>query len=355
MKAHLSILPHTMKKTLGKSKHQIDYNGDNYIDYIKVVDYVEKNVHYIILQVAVSQSENQDVAVFVVRKDPDDKVVIQLVGDEALYGKYYIVEPFYGNETSSTPNPGYMGNTSSTQTVVVQQTTTFQYDAWPLIQFIFLPSYIAWHSPWYYGYYPNYWRPWTPWYWHQYYGYHYYWQNEYYGHYHNGHHNGYDNNWHDVYYGHHRTISNTVHARRERGAYNSSYSKPESIRDGSDYFRKQNPGKAGSDIKDPEVRNIRVASAQNSKTDKVKNIENQGTRTNTKQPIERKASGRTESSKANARENNKSEATKNAPKMETPKKDAPKKDAPKRETPKKDAPKKEMPKASTPDSRNDKR
>jgi hypothetical protein len=220
--------------------NNLDLNGDNYIDYIKVIDMVEKSVHYITLQVAVTQVENQDVAVFIVRKDPNGNTKIQLVGDEDLYGKYYIVEPYYGSEKRSTPNPGYYGTGNHQETVYVEQVSYVEVETWPLVRMIFLPTYVVWNSPWYWGYYPTYWRPWTPWYWHQYYGYHYCWHDEYYGHYHHNNHHSYDN-WHQNYYGHHRNSSKTVYSRRERGDFNSTYTKPERMSEGTAQFRKMHP------------------------------------------------------------------------------------------------------------------
>ncbi|MCX6270027.1 MAG: hypothetical protein NTU44_02205 [Bacteroidetes bacterium] len=249
--------------------NNLDLNGDNYIDYIKVVDYVEKNVHYIVLRVAVTLTENQDVAVFIVRKDPDGKTVIQLVGDEALYGKYYIIEPYYATDQGSTPNPGYNRFNNNPQPVTEHHTVVYETSAWPLVALLFLPTYVIWNSPWHYGYYPNYWHPWTPWYWHEYYGYHYYWHDQYYGHYHHGHHNGYDS-WHENYYGHHHTTSNTVYTRKERGDYKGSYSKPESIREGSDYFRKTHPEAVKPDMREPQVKDIRVATRSDIQSDKTK-------------------------------------------------------------------------------------
>jgi len=248
----------------GSRINNLDLNGDNYIDYIKVVDYVEKNVHYIILQVAISATETQDVAVFVVKKDSNGEVIVQLIGDEDLYGKYYIVEPYYDNDGGSTPNPGYYGNQTSTQTVVVRRTTYYEVASWPLITYIFLPTYVVWHSPWYWGYYPTYWRPWTPWYYHEYYGYHYHWNYHYYGYYrHGGYYRHHD--WHDNYYGHHRKASPTVHARRERGAYNATYSRPELISEGSARFKKANPNAPSVNDRVPEPR-VRDAS----KTTKIR-------------------------------------------------------------------------------------
>lgn len=244
--------------------NNLDLNGDNYIDYIKVVDYVEKNVHYIILQVAISPTENQDVAVFVVKKDSNGEVNVQLIGDEELYGKYYIVEPYYDNDNGSTPNPGYYGNQTSTQTVVVQRTTYYEVASWPLITYLFLPTYVVWHSPWYWGYYPTYWRPWTPWYYHEYYGYHYHWHYHYYGHYRHGshyHHHG----WHDTYYTHHRKTSTVVHARRERGDFNTSYSRPDLISKGSERFKRENPKAptVNETVREPRVRDTKAVNPVN--------------------------------------------------------------------------------------------
>lgn len=258
--------------------NNLDLNGDNYIDYIKVVDYVEKNVHYIVLQDAITPTETQDVAVFVVKRDPNGKVIIQLIGDEALYGKYYIVEPYYDTDKGATPNPGYYGNNNAPQTVVIHHTTEYEITAWPLIRFIFLPTYIAWHSPYYWGYYPPFWRPWTPWYWHEYYGYHYYWHNDYYSHYHHGEHYRYDG-WHDDYYGRHHSSSNTVYTRKERGEFNSSYSKPESIKDGAAIFRKTHPDMVKADIKEPEVKDIRVAVRPDKQTNKAVSPDKAGNNT----------------------------------------------------------------------------
>ena len=276
--------------------NNLDLNGDNYIDYIKVVDYMERNIHYIVLQVAVTASENQDVAVFVVKKDPDGKVVIQLIGDEALYGKYYIVEPYYDTDKSATPNPGYYGN-SNNQTVVVHQTSGFEVAAWPLISLIFLPTYVVWHSPWRWGYYPNYWHPWTPWFWHEYYGYHYYWNDNYYSHYH--HSNQYrDNNWHDQYYGHRRSSSTTVYAHRDRGDYKASYTKPETVREGSAYFKKMHPDMIRPDRKEPDVKNIRSTSRSEKQPNRINAMDKSRNRMNNNPSMDRTRTGRPENSRS---------------------------------------------------------
>ena len=111
--------------------NNLDLNGDNLIDYITVSDYVDGNVHNIVLRAALDRNEQQDVAVFVVESLSNGAVQIQLIGDEALYGPNYIVEPIY----AETPNPGYTG-TVYRRNVNVVTTTYYDIATWPLIRFI---------------------------------------------------------------------------------------------------------------------------------------------------------------------------------------------------------------------------
>jgi len=229
--------------------NNLDLNGDNLIDYIKVIDKVDGDDHAIILQVSVSEKENQDVAVITVQRDASDQVQIQLIGDEDLYGKDYIIEPNYAENLSevSTPNPGYNGNSQSGQkTIVVQKTTYVEVASWPVIRYIYLPTYSVWHSPWYWGYYPSYWNPWQPYYWHYYYGYHYHYHNWYHGHYRHCNHYRYSH-WNDRYFASHRSYSNVYNSRRQSGAFNNTYSKPETRKEGTaEYYRRNPNSRAGS-------------------------------------------------------------------------------------------------------------
>src|SRR5512138_2917408 len=93
--------------------NNLDLNGDNLVDYIRVIDNVDGNVHTIVLQVAINRRENQDVAVFTVQRFNNGHVQIQLIGDESLYGPDYIIEPYIDEaDSGETPNPGYIGNNS---------------------------------------------------------------------------------------------------------------------------------------------------------------------------------------------------------------------------------------------------
>ncbi|MFH6993646.1 hypothetical protein [Flavobacterium sp. FlaQc-48] len=160
--------------------NNLDLNDDGQIDYIEVESHKEGNTHVIVLQVAVNNNETQDVAVIEVDKDKKNNIHVQAIGDEDLYGKNYIVEP--SDNVSGTPNPGYKGDA----TVIVNNNTTNNYNtttsnpdyvstsvsAWPVVLFLFSPIYVAYRSPWHWGYYPSYWRPWRPVYYHDYWGYH---------------------------------------------------------------------------------------------------------------------------------------------------------------------------------------
>jgi hypothetical protein len=219
--------------------NNLDLDQDGRIDYIRVVDHADGNYHSIVLQDALSPRDIQDIAVFTVYRDHQGRVSIQLTGDEALYGRDYIVEPNYADlDYNETPNPGY--TEYNRETVVINRTTTLEVAAWPVIRFIFLPTYVVWQSPWYYNYYPTYWRPWRPYYWHYYYGYHYNWDPYYYGHYrvYSYHRDPY---WHNTYYSQRRHYSPVVTTRIESGSYKRTYSHPEARKAGYDNYYKRHP------------------------------------------------------------------------------------------------------------------
>ena len=220
--------------------NNLDLNNDNYIDYVKVIDYVKGNVHTIVLQAVLDRDDSQDVAVFTVEKLRDGAVQIQLIGDEALYGRNYIIEPYY----AETPNPGYTGRAKK-QNVQSVRTTYVAIDAWPVVRYIYLPNYTIWRSSWYWGYYPSYWRPWSPYYYHYYYGYHYHWYPTYYARY-RVYHTPRWNGWNDYYYRDKRMYSRNVTQNINEGKYKSTYSRPESRREGEALYAKVNPDRAST-------------------------------------------------------------------------------------------------------------
>ncbi len=76
----------------GNEVNKLDLDGDGKADYVRVVDKKDSDIHTLVLQVAVSASEIQNVAVIEVEKTGNDRTHVQIVGDEALYGKNYRIE-----------------------------------------------------------------------------------------------------------------------------------------------------------------------------------------------------------------------------------------------------------------------
>jgi hypothetical protein len=240
--------------------NNLDLNGDNETDYLTVSDNVDGDVHTIVLRDMLSKTESQDVAAFTVQRFDNGSVQIQLIGDEALYGKNYIIEPNY-SDNGETPNPGYSGVTSNNVNVTVVQTTPLEISTWPLIRAIYFPGYRVWHSSWYWGYYPTYWHPWRPFSWDYYYGYQYNRYNDFYAHYRRWDHFRYQR-YDDFYYRGIRAHSPDVDLRIHDGRYKDTYSHPEQRREGEAFYSKMNPGQ-NNRIQDNRGRNSAVDNSRN--------------------------------------------------------------------------------------------
>src|ERR1700757_4054105 len=73
--------------------NNLDLNHDGQVDYIRVIESGNDKNRELVLQVPVSKSESQDVAVIQLEKKDNNLAHVQIVGDETLYGKNYIIEP----------------------------------------------------------------------------------------------------------------------------------------------------------------------------------------------------------------------------------------------------------------------
>jgi len=199
--------------------NNLDLNLDKKVDFIKVTTTKKDSAFSFVLQVDVTKTETQDVAIILVNKDKG-KVSIQAVGEEELYGKDYVIEP--KGQSSVTANPAYTGadpvvvNVPATTTVVVQSA--------PIVQYVYSPAYVPYAPPYYYGYYPPYFAMATVIavgiYRHNNYYYH--------GGYHGGHYGGGNtviiNNGNRNNINHHnnsRNTSNTVANNKAKGGYGS--------------------------------------------------------------------------------------------------------------------------------------
>jgi hypothetical protein len=142
--------PEAFEKMLNAEENKVnnlDLNGDGEIDYIRVIDRAEGDVHAFVLQAVISENENQDVAVIEVEKNQDENATLQILGDEDIFGEQVIVEP----QEEVKTNAG-----TKTQKVVVNVY------AWPAVHYVYGPAYRLWVSPWGWAARPIWWRPWRP-------------------------------------------------------------------------------------------------------------------------------------------------------------------------------------------------
>lgn len=135
--------------------NNLDLNLDGDVDFVKVVTQKDGDDFAFVLEIDVAKDETQDVAVIYVTKE-DEKVSIQMVGDEVLYGKDYAIEPTL-EASAVTSNPAYSG----TDTVVVksEEATVVIIESEPIIEYIYAPIYHPYYPPYYWGYYPPYYHP----------------------------------------------------------------------------------------------------------------------------------------------------------------------------------------------------
>ncbi|KQB42491.1 hypothetical protein [Flavobacterium aquidurense] len=200
--------------------NNLDLDLDKKVDFIKVTSKSEGSDFTFVLQDPVSKTETQDIAVILVDKDKSGKVNLQIVGDEDLYGKNYVIEPKTTATAAVTANPAYSGSdpaksAPASQAVVVEKV--------PVVQYIYSPAYVPYYPPYYYGYYPPYYIPFAAISVAVYAHHHYHHHHHYYG----GHYGGggtviihnknvYNN------YNINRSRSNTVVTNRESGKYRTA-------------------------------------------------------------------------------------------------------------------------------------
>ncbi len=196
--------------------NNLDLDLNDTVDFIKVVTKQEDTDFSFILQIDVSKTEIQDVAVIFVSKDKDGKVSMQIVGDKDLYGKDYVIEPKPA-APAVTPNPAYAGADPVTSAAPAS-TTVVVVESAPIVQYVYSPVYVPYYPPYTYRYYPPYFAAFTVM------AVGIYHHNNYY--HHGGYHGGYggtvvihnENNFNN--YNNSRHSSNTVNHNNANGNYN---------------------------------------------------------------------------------------------------------------------------------------
>ena len=110
--------------------NNLDLDGNGEVDYIRIVEEVDNDAHLIILQAAIGKDEFQDVATIEVEKN-GDTYNMQVHGNVTIYGENYYYHPVHIR-------------------------------VWPIFSWIYRPVYRPYHSRFYFGFYPRWWRPFHP-------------------------------------------------------------------------------------------------------------------------------------------------------------------------------------------------
>lgn len=110
----------------------LDLNDDGYVDYLRVVEMVEDNERYVLIQAVLGEDLYQDVATLLIESSGTNavtqqrNVTVTIVGDPYIYGENYVIVPTY-----------------------VYRPVIFDWWWGP-------HPYVPYWSPYYWGYYPHY-------------------------------------------------------------------------------------------------------------------------------------------------------------------------------------------------------
>ena len=107
----------------------LDLNADGNVDYLRVIETADQNRHLVVIQAVLAKDVYQDVASIFVEKDPESEAVtVQVIGDEYIYGSDSIIEPVY-----------------------IYRPVIYDW--------FWGASWVCWHSPFYWDYWPTWWHP----------------------------------------------------------------------------------------------------------------------------------------------------------------------------------------------------
>ncbi len=152
--------PEAFEKALNDPANKVnnlDLNGDGEVDYVRVVARKDGEAHVLVLQVPVSESESQDVAVIGIEKTGAEQAVLQIIGDEDVFGEETVVEPGDPDDEEEAEEAAAKSALSLRAFKVVVNVWP-----WPCVRFMYAPVYVPWVSPWRWRVYPAWWRPWRP-------------------------------------------------------------------------------------------------------------------------------------------------------------------------------------------------
>lgn len=139
--------------------NNLDLNEDGNTDYIRVVSKRENDVQIFVLQALVSETESQDIAVIELEKTGPENAVIEIAGDEEIFGEETIFEPGDNQDNAFNESFSHLAggpNTESGNDIVVNVW------GWPCVRYVYAPAYVVWVSPFTWRARPVWYRPWRP-------------------------------------------------------------------------------------------------------------------------------------------------------------------------------------------------
>ncbi len=142
--------PEEFEKLLNSENNHVnnlDLNEDGEIDYIRVIDNIDKDAHAFVLQAIISETESQDIAVIEIEKTGDTTAILQIVGDEDIYGEEVIVEPGEGDEGDAfifNDNNDVIAHGPNVGDDHYSPRVVINVWLWPSVRFVYAPAYILW-------------------------------------------------------------------------------------------------------------------------------------------------------------------------------------------------------------------
>ncbi len=143
----------------GNDVNNLDLDGNDEVDYVLIQMENDGDTYIAFLRVAMSETEYQDVATIEMEKQSSTTATFQIVGDEALYGKDYILEPEGGvvdiSESSSGSSSGKGGPSPNFFPPPLAVHVS-------ICVGVFRPGFRLFISPYGFGIHPVWFRPWHP-------------------------------------------------------------------------------------------------------------------------------------------------------------------------------------------------
>ncbi len=140
--------------------NNLDLDGNGEVDYVLIQEEADGDTHVAFLRVAMSETEFQDVATIEMEKQSSSTASFQIVGDETLYGKDYILEPEGGivdisGNTDVQPSGSDRGPSAPPVLLPPAIRVTISVG-------VFSPGYKVYVSPYGFRVHPVWFRPWRP-------------------------------------------------------------------------------------------------------------------------------------------------------------------------------------------------